>query len=84
MVAEPSVVGALDGDDFPVGDGTADAEVVVVCHHCGEAGELGLDPGGGSEQEYVEDCNGCCRPWGVTVRYGADGRADVFTEPLEG
>ena len=83
MIAEPSDLDPLDEDDFPRGDGTADDAVVVVCPYCGEANDLSLDPGGGSEQEYVEDCNVCCRPWRVTVRYAADGSADVFTEPLE-
>ncbi len=54
-----------------------------VCPHCGETNELNLDPGSGPEQQYVEDCQVCCQPWRVTVRYGADGSADVFTEPLE-
>ena len=84
MIPEPSDLDPPDEDDFPLGDGTADDAVLVVCPHCGEANELGLDPGGGSEQEYVEDCTVCCRPWRVIVRYGADGSADVFTEPLEG
>src|ERR1051325_100383 len=39
---------------------------------------------GGTVQEYVEDCQVCCRPWRVTVRYAEDGTAEVFTEPLEG
>ena len=73
-----------DEEEFPTGDGTTETEVVVVCPHCGEANELGLDPGGGPHQEYVEDCQVCCRPWRVTVRYGQDGSAEVFTEPLDG
>jgi len=84
MIAEPSDLDPLDDEDFPLGDGTTETEVVVVCPHCGEANELALDPGGGSLQEYVEDCQVCCRPWRVTVRYGPDGSADVFTEPLDG
>src|SRR6266550_2560043 len=84
MIADPSDLEPLDDDDFPLGDGTTETEVVVVCPHCGEANELGLDPGGGPLQEYVEDCQVCCRPWRVTVRYGSDGSADVFTEPLDG
>lgn len=84
MIAEPSDLDPLDEEDFPLGDGTAADAVVVVCPHCGEANDLGLDPGGGAEQEYVEDCTVCCRPWRVIVRYAADGSADVFTEPLEG
>ena len=78
-----SDVDPLDDEDFPLGDGTAESEVLVVCPHCGEANELGLDPGGRSVQEYVEDCQVCCRPWRVTVRYAEDGTAEVFTEPLE-
>lgn len=83
MIAEPSDLDPLGEEDFPAGDGTADDQVVVICPHCGEANELGLDPGSGPEQEYVEDCQVCCRPWRVTVRYADDGAADVFTEALE-
>jgi hypothetical protein len=53
---------------------------VVVCPHCGEATEIGLDPGSGDAQEYVEDCQVCCRPWRVRVHYGADGRAVIELE----
>jgi hypothetical protein len=53
-----------------------------VCPHCGEENTIALDPGGGSTQEYVEDCQVCCQPWLVTVRYGADGSAEVAAEPL--
>jgi len=73
-----------DEEELPPDDGTTETEVVVVCPHCGEANELGLDPGGGPLQEYVEDCRVCCRPWRVTVRYAPDGSAEVFTEPLDG
>lgn len=73
----------LDEEEVPLDDGTAESEVLIVCPHCGEANELNLDPGSGPEQQYVEDCQVCCRPWRVTVRYGADGTADVFTEPLD-
>ena len=77
-------------DDFPEGDGTADSEALVVCPHCGATSELGLDPGRQLQelehqilQQYVEDCQVCCRPWRVTVRYGAAGGADVSVEPLD-
>jgi hypothetical protein len=84
MIIGPLEPDPLDDDDFPLGDGTADSAITVVCPHCGEANELGLDPGGGALQQYVEDCQVCCRPWRVTVRYDANGEAEVFTEPLEG
>ena len=63
--------------EFPLGDGTAETEATVYCPSCGEANEVALDPGGGSEQEYVEDCQVCCRPWLMYVKYGRDGSAEV-------
>jgi len=83
MINVPDDEDALDEDDFPPGDGTTETEVVVICPHCGEENELGLDPGSGPSQEYVEDCQVCCRPWRVTVRYGSDGSVDVSTEALD-
>jgi hypothetical protein len=63
--------------DFPLEDGTAELEAVVYCPYCGEINEIALDPGSGSIQEYVEDCQVCCRPWVVRVRYSRDGTAAV-------
>ena len=63
--------------EFPLGDGTAETEALVYCPHCGEPNEVALDPGSGSDQEYVEDCQVCCRPWLMYVRYGRDGSAEV-------
>ena len=67
-------------EDFPLGDGTADLAAVVRCPYCGEAVEIGLDPGSGATQDYVEDCQVCCRPWRVYVTYGPDGAAEVAVE----
>lgn len=67
--------------EFPLGDGTADTTASVRCPYCGEENEIGLDPGGGSSQEYVEDCQVCCRPWRVFLSYAADGSADVSVVP---
>ena len=33
----------------------------VACPHCGEIIDTFPDPGGGGEQEYIEDCSVCCR-----------------------
>lgn len=69
---------AFDPDDaFPLGDGTADTEAIVHCPYCGEPNDLLLDPGSGPAQDYIEDCQVCCRPWRVQVRYHADGSAAV-------
>lgn len=63
--------------EFPLGDGTAETSASVLCPYCGESVEIALDPGGGVEQEYVEDCEVCCRPWSVRVEYREDGSAEV-------
>lgn len=68
-------------EEFPLGDGTAETDARVRCPYCGEINEITLDPGSGSEQEYVEDCQVCCRPWQLVVRYLADGTAHVSAEP---
>jgi hypothetical protein len=79
--------GGADEDDlerdFPLGDGTADTAATVYCPYCAEEVEIALDPGGGAQQEYVEDCQVCCQPWRVTVQYGERGEAAVSIEPLE-
>ncbi|MDQ3428295.1 MAG: CPXCG motif-containing cysteine-rich protein [Gemmatimonadota bacterium] len=42
--------------------------------------DVALDPAGGSVQDYVEDCQVCCRPWRVLVTYQPDGSACVQVE----
>jgi hypothetical protein len=69
--------------DFPLGDGTADTEAAVGCPYCGETVFIALDPGGGEDQEYVEDCQVCCQPWRVAVTYRGDGSAEVSVSPLD-
>ena len=67
-------------EEFPEGDGTADTEAEVTCPYCGEVVTITLDPGSGAEQEYVEDCQVCCRPWMVRVACQEDGAALVEVE----
>lgn len=67
-------------EEFPLGNGTAETGATVCCPFCGEVNEIVLDPGSGSEQEYVEDCQVCCRPWWLTVRYLSDGSADITVQ----
>jgi Cysteine-rich CPXCG len=69
-------------DEFPQGDGTADDEADVTCPYCGSENQISLDPGNGPRQEYEEDCQVCCRPWRLTVRYDENGSATVQVEPL--
>ena len=70
---DESEQGHAESDDWP-----AD-EADVICPHCGETIVITLDPAGGSHQEYVEDCEVCCRPWQVRVHY-AGGSVDVSVE----
>ena len=70
-------------DDFPLGDGSAATDAVVYCPYCNESVEIALDPGSGPAQEYVEDCEVCCQPWTVSVRYLEDGQAEVSVTALD-
>ncbi len=58
-----------------------DTAAWVSCPYCGTEVQLLVDPGGGSPQEYVEDCEVCCRPWHLHVRWSADGRVEVHARP---
>ena len=69
--------------EFPLGDGTAESSAVVYCPYCSEPVEITLDPGSGTEQEYVEDCEVCCRPWRVFVSYNRNGAAEVTVGALD-
>lgn len=44
----------------------------VDCPYCGEMFEITVDASAG-RQEYVEDCQVCCKPVQVSIRMGADG-----------
>ena len=69
---------------FPLGDGVADVGGIIWCPYCGEANDVAVDPGGGAEQEYVEDCQVCCQPWLVHVRWDASGVAHLTASPADG
>jgi transposase-like protein len=58
-------------------DQVLETETDVTCPYCGETVSISLDPGGGMAQEYVEDCQVCCRPWQVHVYYARGGAVEV-------
>ena len=80
--ADDADVDARLDEEFPLGDGTADTEAEVRCPYCGAEVVIALDPGSGSVQEYVEDCEVCCQPWAVSLTYH-EGRADVSVRALD-
>lgn len=44
----------------------------VHCPYCGEPQDLAVDASAG-DQQYVEDCQVCCRPMQVRLDVDADG-----------
>jgi len=66
----------LDDDSESISEG----DVEVTCPYCGEVVGISVDASGGASQEYVEDCQVCCRPWQVHVSYDDDGAVEVRVE----
>ncbi len=69
-----------DTEEWEEVDPDVESEFEVTCPHCGEAMSITIDAGGGAAQEYVEDCQVCCRPWQVHVRFGSGGATEVWVE----
>ena len=51
----------------------------VRCPYCGEWLDVLIDPSV-RRQEYIEDCQVCCRPITLTVTRGGDADADARVE----
>ena len=69
-------------DEFPLGDGTGENNADVVCPYCSEEVTILVDPGSGTNQEYIEDCEVCCNPWQVSVTF-VGGTPHVTLVPIE-
>lgn len=37
-------------------------ECTYICSYCLTPNDVSVDPSGGVDQDYVEDCTVCCRP----------------------
>jgi hypothetical protein len=70
-----------DEDTHSEGDPQTEAD--VTCPYCGESVRIELDASGGAVQDYVEDCQVCCRPWKVRVEYDENGSANVTVEEAQ-
>ena len=57
-----------------------DDSATFRCAFCGEPNEVDVDISAGSRQTYVEDCQVCCRPNLLRVRFDAEGAARVEAE----
>jgi hypothetical protein len=58
-------------------------EAVFQCAGCFEWVETTVDESGVSRQVYVEDCQVCCQPNVLTVRWDAEARGYVISAELE-
>ncbi len=55
----------------------------IGCPYCGELLELSIDPSV-REQDYVEDCQVCCQPILIHVRFHEDAHLEVTAEAENG
>ncbi len=53
------------------------------CAGCFEWVETTVDESGGSRQQYVEDCQVCCKPNILTIRWDPSGHEYTIAAELE-
>ncbi|MEM8931359.1 MAG: CPXCG motif-containing cysteine-rich protein [Acidobacteriota bacterium] len=58
-----------------------DDSALYDCAFCGELNEIDVDLSAGRRQSYVEDCQVCCRPNVLAVRFDGEARASVVATP---
>jgi len=51
-------------------------EVSINCPYCGEPLDI-LADGSAGEQDYIEDCQVCCKPMVIRLSFGPDGMLEV-------
>jgi hypothetical protein len=54
-----------------------------VCAGCAEWNETVVDESAGSRQSYVEDCQVCCKPNVLSIRWDLSGGQFVIDAALE-
>jgi hypothetical protein len=55
----------------------------VYCPYCGATQWIEIDVSGGLRQQYIEDCQICCRPMDISVSIVDDTQAEVHIRPAE-
>ncbi len=53
-----------------------------VCAFCGESNDTSVDPSGGSSQNYVEDCQVCCRANVLRISVDAESQVAYVSNEL--
>ena len=58
-------------------------DTAFQCAGCGELNATTVDASAGREQSYVEDCQVCCKPNVLHIRYDASAETFVIRAELE-
>jgi cysteine-rich CPXCG protein len=58
-------------------------ESAFQCPGCGERNQISVDESAGRTQTYVEDCQVCCKPNVLHLRYDPQEQGFVITAELE-
>jgi hypothetical protein len=58
-------------------------EARFQCAGCGEWNETSADASAGRAQQYVEDCQVCCKPNVLTLSWDAEAREFLIAAELE-
>jgi len=53
------------------------------CAGCGQWNQTAVDESAGTSQSYVEDCQVCCKPNVLSIRYDPDNSEFAITAQLE-
>jgi len=53
------------------------------CPHCGDAMSTRIDASGGKHQQFIQDCETCCKPIQITVGLEADEVVSFSVEPID-
>lgn len=59
-------------------------QATVTCPYCGEENAIFIDESAGEEQQYVEDCQVCCKPWQIVVSTTVEGEVEVDVRAMGG
>lgn len=59
-------------------------EFCFICPYCGEENTIDIDMSAGSNQEFIQDCEVCCRPAEIILTIDREGGITVETKNDEG
>jgi len=52
-----------------------------TCPHCGVDLTARIEPSGGKRQQFVQDCEVCCRPIQIRAKFEGEEVVDFSAEP---